>query len=79
MGLAVLANLVVMGFSPSLYASLERPFYVSNILINLLSLRQLFRGAVESRLPRWAFWLPSAVLTAYGLLTMYRAFIMPVA
>lgn len=79
MGLAVLANLVVMGFSPSLYASLERPFYVSNILINLLSLRQLFRGAVESHLPRWAFWLPSAVLAAYGLLTMYRAFIMPVA
>ena len=78
-GLAVLANLVIMGFSPSLYASLERPFYVSNILINLLSLRQLFRCAAESRLPRWAFWLPAAVLAAYGLLTMYRAFVMPVA
>lgn len=79
LGLAVPADLVVMGFSPSLYASLERPFYVSNILLNLLSLRQLFRLAQEGALPRRALWLPAGALAAYALLTLYRAFVMPVA
>ena len=77
-GLAVLANLVLMGFTPSIYASLERPFYVSNILLNLLSLRQLVRIARESRLPRGLLWVPAVLLAVYGLFTMYRALAVPV-
>lgn len=73
LGLAVFANLLIMGFSPTIYASAERPFYVSNLLINLLSLRFFFRFSIVKKVPYWIHWGLAILICLYAALTLFRS------
>lgn len=72
LALAAFANLFVMCASPTIYVTGGRGHYLSNLLINLLSLRLWHQCLSSGRIRRWELWLMGSGIVLYAAMIAIR-------